>query len=109
MAQDLAQLKQQYAESVNFVMLNVDSSKWLPEVLRYQVDGIPHFVFSNSKGDVVAQTVGEQPYEILDANLSALIANLPLQEKGTRGQVSSFNTSVTPAKASSDDPRSHGS
>lgn len=108
MAKDLAKLKEVYADSVNFVMLNIDNSKWLPEVLRYQVDGIPHFVFFDNKGAVIAQTVGEQPYEILDANLNALVANLPLSENSNRGQVSSFNSAVSATKANPDDPRSHG-
>ena len=35
MAPDIAQLEQQYADKVNFVMLNVDNTKWLPEMLKY--------------------------------------------------------------------------
>lgn len=45
MAPDMQQLETQYADKVNFVMLNVDNTKWLPELLKYQVDGIPHFLF----------------------------------------------------------------
>jgi hypothetical protein len=45
MAPDVGVLKKQYGESVNFVMLNIDNTKWLPEILNYRVDGIPHFVF----------------------------------------------------------------
>src|SRR3712207_4229768 len=39
MAPDIAQLEQQYADKLNFVMLNVDNTKWLPEMLKYRVDG----------------------------------------------------------------------
>ncbi|MBD0389041.1 MAG: thioredoxin family protein, partial [Nostoc sp. C3-bin3] len=45
MAPDIAQLETEYADKMNFVMLNVDNTKWLPEMLKYRVDGIPHFVF----------------------------------------------------------------
>ena len=45
MAPDIQQLKDSYAGRVNFVMLNVDNTKWLPEMLNYRVDGIPHFEF----------------------------------------------------------------
>jgi len=107
MAEDLGKLKDKYAESVNFVMLNVDNSKWLPEVLEYKVDGIPQFVFFNDKKEVVAQTVGEQPYSILDGDLNALVADLPLTENNTKGQTSNFNPPVTTTKASQSDPRSH--
>jgi Thiol-disulfide isomerase and thioredoxins len=44
MAKDLSEIKQKYAAPLNFVMLNVDNDKWLPEVSKYRVDGIPHFV-----------------------------------------------------------------
>jgi thiol-disulfide isomerase/thioredoxin len=106
MAKDLAQVKQKYGNSVNFVMLNVDNTKWLPEVMRYRVDGIPHFVFSDRQGSAIAQTVGEQPLPILEANIDALIANNPLPFAYATGQVSNFQAKITSTKA--DDPLSHG-
>jgi thioredoxin-like negative regulator of GroEL len=105
MAKDLAAVKQKYAGSVNFVMLNVDNTKWLPEILRYKVDGIPHFVFFDQQGQPIAQNIGEQPLSILEANLDALIANTSLPYTTAIGQISEFQP---PVKASSDDPRSHG-
>nr|WP_242019092.1 MULTISPECIES: thioredoxin family protein [unclassified Trichocoleus] len=108
MAKDLGELKQEYAESVNFVMLNVDNNKWLPEMLRYRVDGIPHFVYFGKNGEAIAQTLGEMPRLIMQANIEALVAALPLPYTQA-GQVSAFEAPVTPAKATPDDPRSHGS
>lgn len=108
MAPDIAQLKQQYTESVNFVMLNVDNTKWLPEVLKYRVDGIPHFVFLNSQGDAIAQSIGEQPRAVMGENIDALVANLPLPYAQTSGQVSKFAAPVAPS-SEADDPRRHGS
>jgi thiol-disulfide isomerase/thioredoxin len=108
MAPDLEELKQQYSDRVNFVMLNVDNSKWLPEILAYRVDGIPHFVFLDTQGDTIAQAIGEQPRPILDANLVALAAGSPLPYAQTTGQTSAFSAPVTP-DASQTDPRSHGS
>lgn len=110
MANDLGELKQQYADSVNFVMLNVDNSKWLPEILNYRVDGIPHFVFLGQNGKAIAQTIGEQPRTVMQANLDALVAALPLPYTQAGGQVSAFDApvSVPTPKTPQDDPRSHG-
>ena len=108
MAPNIAQLKQQYPESVNFVMLNVDNTKWLPEILKYRVDGIPLFVFLNKEGEAIAQTIGEQPRTVMAANLEALVAGLPLPYAQAGGQVSKFEAPVTPGSGA-DDPRLQGS
>ena len=107
MAPDLAQLKQKYGEEVNFVMLNVDNTKWLPEILNYQVDGIPHFVFLNQEGKTVAETIGEQPFSVLEADLNALIASRPLPHTYSSGQVSDFDAPLSTANDKEISPRSH--
>ena len=108
MAPDIAQLEQQYAESVNFVMLNVDNTKWLPEILKFRVDGIPHFVFLNKQGEAIAGAIGKQPRSIMTSNLEALVADVPLPYAQSNGQVSKFDAPVAPT-SDSDDPRLHGS
>jgi thiol:disulfide interchange protein len=107
MAGDLAQIKQSYGDRVNFVMLNVDNTKWLPEMLRYRVDGIPHFLFMNAQGEAIAQAIGEQPKAIVEANLDALIANNPLPYANKKGQISQVEAKITVTDDNSD-PRSHG-
>lgn len=109
MAKDLSEIKQKYAEPMNFVMLNVDNDKWLPEITKYRVDGIPHFVYLNDKGSAVAETMGEMPRSIMEANLEALIAGKPLPHVQAGGQVSNFTPPTGPVKTSSSDPRAHGS
>ena len=108
MAPDMAELKEEYGDRINFVMLNVDNSKWLPEMLHYRVDGIPHFVFLNSEGETLASTLGEQPRTIMAANLDALINGSTLPYAKAKGRVSGLETSVAPTTRP-DDPRSHGS
>jgi thiol-disulfide isomerase/thioredoxin len=108
MAPDIAGLEKQYADKLNFVMLNVDNTKWLPEMLRYRVDGIPHFVFLGNDGNTVAETIGDQPRTIMVSNIDALLANSPLPYARTSGEVSKFSAPVAP-DSSKDDPRSHGS
>ncbi|MEG3940893.1 thioredoxin family protein [Microcoleus sp. S36b_A3] len=109
MASDLSTIKDKYAEPMNFVMLNVDNTKWLPEITKYRVDGIPHFVYLNDKGSRVAETIGEMPRSIMEANLEALIAGKPLPHAQASGQVSDFTPPTGPVKTSSSDPRVHGS
>ncbi|MDB9376064.1 thioredoxin family protein [Nodularia sphaerocarpa] len=108
MAPDIAELEQQYADKVNFVMLNVDNTKWLPEMLKYRVDGIPHFVFLAKDGETIAQTIGDQPHTVMASNLDALVAGSSLPYAKTSGKVSQFRAPVTPTN-NQDDPRSHGS
>ena len=111
MAPDMESLKQQYSDQVNFVMLNVDNTKWLPEILSYRVDGIPHFVFLGKDGKAVAQAIGEQPRSVMEANLVALAADQSLPYAQAAGQTSAFSSSVkTPTAKTSTavEPRSHG-
>jgi thiol-disulfide isomerase/thioredoxin len=108
MAPEIAEIKQKYGDSVNFVMLNVDNNKWLPEILHYRVDGIPHFVFLNRTGQPVAQTIGEQPQAILTANLDALLVDSIPPYATATGQTSEFNAPLS-TSSSPTDPRSHGS
>ena len=105
MAADMTTLKQQYKD-VNFVMLNVDNTKWLPEISRFAVDGIPHFVFLNRSGEVLANAVGQQPRAVLAGDLAALSADQPLPAQQMAGQMSTFTADVQ--SRGSDDPRSHG-
>jgi thiol-disulfide isomerase/thioredoxin len=108
MAPDIAALEQQYGSKMNFVMLNVDNTKWLPEMLKYRVDGIPHFLFLGKEGETIAQSIGDQPRTVMASNLDALVTGSTLPYAQASGQVSKFSAPVAPA-SSQDDPRSHGS
>lgn len=105
MADDMQSLKGQFSDQVNFVMLNVDNSKWLPEILKFDVDGIPHFVFLDAEGEALASTIGQQPRRILAENLSALATNNTLSTPEATGETSVFQRTV---KGTQVDPRSHG-
>jgi len=106
MAPLLASLKKEFADQVNFVMLNVDNPKWLPELSRYRVNGIPHFLFLDRQGEVLGSAIGEQPPSILRANVLALATGQPLQLTNI-GPVSALERSG-PILPNQPDPRSHG-
>lgn len=114
MAPELVKLKARYGDRVNFAMLNVDNAKWLPEVLSYRVDGIPHFVFLDRTGVDVGQAIGEQPAAVMAANLEALAGGeVDLPYAMSTGTTSVLEAADVEAAKSSpaerpDDPRAHG-
>ncbi|MEN9216463.1 MAG: thioredoxin domain-containing protein [Gloeomargarita sp. HHBFW_bins_162] len=78
MAKDLQQLETAYREQVNFVFLNVDNPRWIPELLQYEVDGVPRFIFLDRENHLVGDAVGLQPRTVMDANMIALVQHQPL-------------------------------
>jgi thiol-disulfide isomerase/thioredoxin len=106
MAGDMAALNTVYGNQVNFVMLNVDNTKWLPEMLHYRVDGIPHFVYLDEDGSTIAMAIGEQPKTVIAENLDALILGEALPYQQATGRTSDLEAPGLPTR--SDDPRSHG-
>ncbi|MBP0015697.1 MAG: thioredoxin family protein [Roseofilum sp. SBFL] len=109
MVPDMVALREGYGEQVNFVMLNVDNTKWLPEMDAYRVDGIPHFVFLDRQGEAIAETIGELPKPILKDKLDALVAGVPIPDAGNIGKVSSLESGSRNEVPMVSDPRSHGS
>lgn len=116
MAPDIQQLKADYGNKVNFVMLNVDNTKWLPEMLNYRVDGIPHFEFISVDSNEKGAAIGEMPRAILAENLDALIKRRPLPHAQVNGKISDVDTAANPVQSqgqgqSADpyaNPRGHG-
>lgn len=107
MAGDMAELRESYGDRINFVMLNIDNNTWLPEMLAYRVEGIPHFVYLEATGDPIATAVGEQPRQILAENLDALIAQVPLPHRQLLGRQSEVDREILSRQAVvNDDPRS---
>lgn len=93
MAPTIAALKARFGSQTNFVMLNVDNPRWLPELAQYKVDGIPHYAFLSPKGKRLGEVIGLQPEAILQENLVALAKGeiLPKTEVGV-GQTSKVKT-----------------
>ncbi|KAI6695317.1 hypothetical protein NL676_023027 [Syzygium grande] len=72
LAPDIYKVEQQYKDRVNFVMLNVDNTKWEQELDEFGVEGIPHFAFLDRKGNEEGNVVGKLPRQYLLENVDAL-------------------------------------
>jgi thiol-disulfide isomerase/thioredoxin len=115
MAPSLAKVKKDYGETVSFAMLNVDNTKWLPEIEKYRVDGIPHFIFFDRQGAMLGSVIGEQPDSVLRSSLDEIIADRlipPTTDASTTIQHATGQTSrmspAAPNAPKSTDPRGHG-
>ena len=111
MAPNLAKIKQDYSSKVEFSMLNVDNTKWLPEIEKYRVDGIPHFVFFNQQGQTLGEVIGEQPESVMRSTLDEILADRIKPDNAKIEQREGLTSPMTAesATAKPTDPRSHSS
>ncbi|XVF43586.1 hypothetical protein PTKIN_Ptkin02bG0051400 [Pterospermum kingtungense] len=105
LAPDIYKVEQQYRDRVNFVMLNVDNTKWEQELDEFGVEGIPHFAFLDKDGNEEGNVVGRLPRKYFVENVDAL----------ARGEASVPHARVVGQYSSAEsrkvhqvvDPRSH--
>ncbi|KAF5961266.1 hypothetical protein HYC85_002475 [Camellia sinensis] len=106
LAPDVYKVEQQYKDRVNFVMLNVDNTKWEQELDEFGVEGIPHFAFLDKNGNEEGNVVGRLPRQYFLENVDAI----------ARGEASIPHARVVGQYSSAEarkahqvvDPRSHG-
>lgn len=91
---------------MNFVMLNVDNTKWEQELDEFGVEGIPHFAFLDKDGNEEGNVVGRLPKQYLLENIDALARGQPnIPHARVVGQFSRAEARKVRPVA---DPRSHG-
>ncbi|MED6145101.1 hypothetical protein PIB30_021910 [Stylosanthes scabra] len=106
LAPDVYKVEQQYKDQVNFVMLNVDNTKWEQELDEFGVEGIPHFAFLDKDGNEEGNVVGRLPRKFLLENVDALArGENSVPHARVMGQYSSAEARKVHQVA---DPRSHG-
>ncbi|XP_024524079.1 thioredoxin-like protein HCF164, chloroplastic [Selaginella moellendorffii] len=106
MARDVYSVEEKYRDRVNFVMLNVDNSKWEAELDEFGVEGIPHFAFLDGKGNEEGNIVGRLPKKYFAENVDALAKGQEtIPHSKAVGQFSNAEMRQSPRMAS---PRTHG-
>lgn len=95
-----------HRDRVNFVMLNVDNTKWEQELDEFGVEGIPHFAFLDKEGNEEGNVVGRLPRKYLLDNVAALSrgeSSIPYARV-----VGQFSSAQSRKVHQVPDPRSHG-
>ena len=65
MSSTMAALQQQYGDSINFVMLDIDDPQWAGQVNDYGASGVPQFTLLDAHHSEVKTWVGKVPKIIL--------------------------------------------
>lgn len=65
MSPTITALHQQYGDTINFVMLNIDDPQWAKQVEAYGASGVPQFTLLNAQHNEVKTWVGKVPKPIL--------------------------------------------
>ena len=78
MAPDMVDAKKQNSNKIDIVLLNVDNSRWIDLIDKYDVNGIPKLTFFNDKGEYKGYSLGVRKYTELNDIFLALINNSEL-------------------------------
>ena len=78
MAPDMNNFKKQNSDKIDIVLLNVDNSRWLDLIDKYNVNGIPQLTFFNEKGEFQGLSLGVRKYSELNQIFLSLINNTEL-------------------------------
>ena len=110
MAPDMVEIKKQNSNKVDVVLLNVDNSRWIDLINKYDVNGIPKLTFYDNEGQFKGFSLGIRKYSELNEIFLALInnkelpyfaklsnlSNLPLGNYSNQRNFNNISESVSP-------------
>ena len=73
MAPEVAELKKDFDDKVNFVFLNVDNPKWDKFIKEFKVNGIPQINIIDANANLLATLTGFQEENTIEQSLKYLI------------------------------------
>ena len=73
MAPEVAELKKDFDNEINFVFLNVDNPKWNKYIKKFNVNGIPQINIIDSNSNLLATLTGLQKENALKKSMEYLI------------------------------------
>ena len=92
MAPAMAAVEARHRGALNVVMLNVDNPRWLPEIERYAVNGIPQLEFFSADGRNVGRAIGARSAAELEQLSTALLTDAPLPALAGVGALSDLGS-----------------
>tara|TARA_B100000678_G_scaffold43025_1_gene32628 strand:+ start:366 stop:824 length:459 start_codon:yes stop_codon:yes gene_type:complete len=73
MAPEVAELKKDFDDKINFVFLNVDNPKWDKFIKEFKVNGIPQINIIDANANLLATLTGFQEENTIEQSLKYLI------------------------------------
>ena len=73
MAPEVAELKKDFDDKINFVFLNVDNPKWDKFIKEFKVNGIPQINIIDANTNLLATLTGFQEENTIEQSLKYLI------------------------------------
>ena len=111
MAPDMVKAEALNSNELDIVLLNVDNSRWLDLIDKYDVNGIPQLTFFDYEGEFRGFSLGVRKYSELNEIFQALINNSELpsltQLSNSSNLISKNNLKKISSNIKFEGPREH--
>ena len=91
MAPDMVTVEKLNSSKVDLVLINVDNSKWIDLIDKYDVNGIPQLTFFDENGEFKGSSLGVRKYSELNEMFLALVNNYELPSFTKLSNLSNLN------------------